>query len=92
MIGQDKKPIKEIKKEIDPKFENAFEDEDLLDEQCTGPDRKFYLKESSASCKIADIKNIIFGGLSSRFWMLRKHFNSIPLKDYVNKKVPFFSW
>ena len=28
---------------------------------------------SSGSCKISDIQAIIYGGLSSRFWMFRKH-------------------
>ena len=34
---------------------------------------------------------INLGGFSSRFWMLRKHFNSIKPEDYANY-VPFYSW
>lgn len=34
---------------------------------------EFVVKKSSASCKLSDIKGIIFGGLSSRFWLYRKH-------------------
>ena len=32
---------------------------------------------SSASCKIKNIKSILFGGQSSRFWMMRKYINSL---------------
>ena len=28
---------------------------------------------SSASCKISDINGFVFGGMTSRFWMLRKY-------------------
>lgn len=37
----------------------------------------FKERQSSGSCKVSDIKNIIFGGVSSRFWMLRKHINML---------------
>jgi hypothetical protein len=39
---------------------------------------KFDTLKSSSSCKVSDIKGIIYGGRSSRFWMLRKHINSLP--------------
>ena len=32
---------------------------------------------SKATCLIANIKAFIFGGGSSRFWVLRKHINSM---------------
>jgi hypothetical protein len=32
-------------------------------------------KECGRAFEIADITNIMYGGLSSRFWMLRKHIN-----------------
>ena len=34
-------------------------------------------KTSSASTFVKDITGITFGGIQSRFWMLRKHFNSM---------------
>jgi len=40
-------------------------------------DPDFKNDKSSASCYLNDILGIIFGGVSSRFWMLRKHFNSL---------------
>ena len=40
-------------------------------------DPDFVNKQSSASAYVEDIKGIMFGGLHSRFWMLRKHFNSV---------------
>ena len=53
-------------------------------------DNDFINKSSSSSCYISDITNIIFGGLSSRFWILRKHFNSMNLMELRN--MPFYSW
>ena len=40
-------------------------------------DPDIFNKKSSASTYISNIQNIIFGGINSRFWMLRKHFNSM---------------
>lgn len=53
-------------------------------------DVKFRDRKSSGSCKVADIQNILFGGVSSRFWMLRKHINT--LDDAELKSLPFYSW
>ena len=40
-------------------------------------DPDFLNKKSSTSTKVTDIQNMIFGGSHSRFWLLRKHFNSM---------------
>ena len=45
---------------------------------------------SKATCLITDIKAFIFGGGSSRFWVLRKHINSMELK--LLNDLPFYSW
>lgn len=45
---------------------------------------------SSASCKVSEIQSFIYGGSSSRFWVLRKHINSLSRGDL--KKIPFYSW
>ena len=42
-----------------------------LDE--TIDDLKFKEVQSAGSCSVKDIQNFIYGGMSSRFWMLRKH-------------------
>ena len=44
--------------------------------------------KSSASCEISAIRGIIFGAISSRFWMLRVHINSI----LNNNELPFYNW
>ena len=36
---------------------------------------KFKQVRSSASCDIKDITGFVYGGFSSRFWMLRKQTN-----------------
>ena len=53
-------------------------------------DKDNIIKNSSCSCHVKDIKGIMFGGHQSRFWMLRKHFNSMD-KDTL-EKLPFYSW
>lgn len=55
-------------------------------------DAEFDKKHSSASCKLNDITGIVYGGFSSRFWMLRKHVNSIDMKTIKDSDMPFFSW
>ena len=71
---------------------SAFEDEDELKALTTGVNKKYVLKKSSTSCKIKDIQSIIYGGFSSRFWMLRKYFNSCKKTEFNDKSVPFYSW
>ena len=44
-------------------------------------------KKSAASCKIEEIQGITFGPISSRFWIYRKHINSVK-----NLEMPFYSW
>ena len=41
---------------------------------------------------LEDIEGIIFGGISSRFWMLRKHMICKNVKKMVDGILPFFSW
>ena len=38
---------------------------------------EFADQASTATCRVSEIQGIIFGGMSSRFWMLRKHINSL---------------
>ena len=54
--------------------QDQVEDEDSCDEE----DHLMAEKkdeECGRAFEIADITNIMYGGLSSRFWMLRKHIN-----------------
>jgi len=53
-------------------------------------DDDFINKKSSASTYVDDIKSIVFGGMNSRFWMLRKHFNSMSSSELG--MVPFHCW
>lgn len=50
----------------------------------------FFEAGSSASCFITEIDAFIVGGFSSRFWVLRKHINSLNKEEL--KKIPFHSW
>ena len=46
--------------------------------------------KSRATCELKKIKGFTYGPFSSRFWMLRKHINSIPLQE--KKKPVFHAW
>ena len=53
-------------------------------------DPDFVSSTSSSSTSIDDIQSIIFGGTNARFWMLRKHVNSMNTEEL--KYLPFLSW
>tara|TARA_B110000285_G_scaffold228019_1_gene290308 strand:- start:2024 stop:2425 length:402 start_codon:yes stop_codon:yes gene_type:complete len=53
-----------------------------------GHDLKF--DHSSASCDTKSIEMITFGGFSSRLWVMRMHFNSLPIKHL--ESLPFYAW
>ena len=49
--------------------------------------------KSRSSFKIEDIVGITTNGMSSRFWMLRKHINMMDIKLFSNEKlIPFYAW
>ena len=49
-------------------------------------------QQSSATCRVNRIKGFMYGPFSARFWMLRKHINSISFEKFVKGEVPFYSW
>lgn len=55
-----------------------------------GDNLVFTRTASSSSCRVEDIQAIIYGGQSSRFWMLRKHINTLPRA--LMESLPIFSW
>lgn len=56
-----------------------------------GIDDEFYFeRHSNATCKLNEIQGIILGGLSSRFWMLRKQINHMNVDEL--ESLPFYSW
>lgn len=82
----------EAPKEVaDPDYQR---DSSLDEESSSGSEGgnglQFQRVLSSSSCNIDDIKNFIVGGMSSRFWMLRKHINSLP--RHLFTKLPFYAW
>ena len=52
----------------------------------------FYYEKSSASCRVLNIRGFMYGPFSARFWMLRKHINSISWEKFVRGEVPFYAW
>ena len=70
--------------------EHVVEEMSDLDDASEQEYLNFKKKLSSASCRVDDIQNFIVGGSSSRFWMLRKHINSLP--RHMFRKLPLYSW
>ena len=65
------------------------------DEEIYNPDyvADYFHSESHASCNIDDIQSIIVGGMSSRFWLLRKHMNCFNTKKIKESEItPFYAW
>ena len=58
------------------------EDIDLITEMEELEEKKeqYQLDRSAGSCKLKDIQGILYDGISSRFWLLRKHINSMDYK------------
>ena len=58
---------------------------------CHWDERVTYKREySSASCSIDEIQSFVYGGFSSRFWIMRKHINSMQPRDL--RCLPFYCW
>ena len=73
------------------KIQNANSQQNLQTKNIILEDLTEYREsKSSASCYIKDITGIIYGGQSSRFWMMRKYINSQPKSQH--NKLPFYSW
>ena len=76
-----------LKKSIDEN--NGIVNEDMLQQEVHNL-RRLQLKRSLYSCNINEIQGFIVGGISSRFWLLRKHINMMTPKEI--EKIPFYSW
>ena len=72
-------------KEIVDAMEDNDEDNDGIDELYD-----YVQKKSKASCKVKNIKGFTYGGFSSRFWLLRKHINSMACSKMDT--IPFYCW
>jgi hypothetical protein len=51
---------------------------------------EFERDPSNGTCDIDEVIAFIYGGTSSRFWVMRKHINS--LESTRLKNLPFYSW
>jgi len=60
-----------------------------LNEEILDDSEFFETVKSRVSCKISDIKSFVFGGTTSRFWLLRKHLIKNP---DIAQKSPLKSW
>ena len=70
---------------------NADLDNEFLFEDPDDGDYNFKYEKSTASCRFEEITGFIFGGMTSRFWMLRKYINLLDERK-ARLIAPFFSW
>lgn len=75
--------------------DNTIQSDDLISDNEDVDDFGDYKwVECKYSCYIEDIKGFTLGGVSSRFWQMRKHMNQIMPCMYINEPscVPFYAW
>ena len=85
-VSNDSQEIKKIVEDEDFVQPDSDEEKKFMREQ-------HYLSKSSASVKVSEILGIVFGGLSSRFWLFRKHINCMPREKSIKESsYPFFAW
>lgn len=53
-------------------------------------------KVSDSSCFFKDIVGFTYGAVTSRFWLLRKHFNQMTQNQFsqmeIRNNLPFYPW
>ena len=53
----------------------------LQDEEIKNLNSHYKYVKSKCSCKISDIQGFMYGGMTSRFWVYRKHILSMDSRD-----------
>ena len=70
---------------------NADLNNEFLAEELCEHDSNYRYEKSTASCRLDELTGFVFGGMTSRFWMLRKHINLLD-EQRARSSAPFFSW
>ena len=68
------------------------ENKEKMSEKPLDEENDFIHSNSSACCYLRDINGIMYGGISSRYWMLRKHINSLEIAKMADEDMPFYAW
>ena len=82
ILIMNRKPVANYSKK---RFESGQDKDAALE-----ADKEFKTVKSNASCHFSEVLDFHFGGLNSRFWILRKHINSMSHKELAT--IPFYSW
>jgi len=95
LTGKKQDEVEELSSDLESSIDMNFLDDNtgLENERtlkCFVANKKLFLKVSEASCKLSDIEGIVYGGFSSRFWIFRKHINSMAKTE--NGEMPFYAW
>ena len=62
------------------------------DEELSDDEKLYKLRESNASFYISNVQSIIYGGVTSRFWLYRKHMNITQPRKFRTGEIPFHAW
>lgn len=84
--------IKKIKNQQMADLDRQNQQQMKMNRKQLRDDPNFIEKLSSASCNLDEIQGIIFGGVSSRFWMMRKHFSSLPTNELKSSNMALYAW
>ncbi len=77
--------------EVKKKKDNLIDERGRKERYYNDPEQ-FTVKQSNASFKISDVQGVIYGGVSSRFWMYRKHMMSMDIEEFIHGRVQFYAW
>lgn len=70
--------------------ESHIENEQLLNYD-VNYSKEYLLEKSTSSFKFERLEGFVFGPITSRFWMLRKHI-LLMNKTKIEQEAPFFAW
>lgn len=73
---------------LEDEKDDGFENDWLIEAE---KDVLYTLYSSSASCYLDQIQSFLYGGISSRFWMLRKHIN-FHFTSENGPEPPYYAW
>ena len=89
MLGQQEQEEEVLSESTEEEEDHGFENELVLEAEDGNSIR---LKSSTASFYLDKVQSFVYGGVSSRFWMLRKHINTKVKNNLFEEKVPFYAW
>ena len=80
-----------IEKKVNIINDEGIQNEVMLNEEVNKM-KLYKLDKSSLSCSLDEITSFQLGGITSRFWVMRKHLNLMTNSEIDKAGLPFYSW